>query len=285
MPLPAPDLLSEGDGNLLVRTDFTAQQVWDDLLERVDHHTKEGLLTGVRIVDDPAYEGMTAEQLLDLVPDDSGCVYIAVADAQTTAPDCRIQDRTLLIVNVDPGEEEHGNAFRAAVSEFASIDANLFLANTQFSEYQDGVGDNGVYQGGHVFAKGLGAQHLEQRLEGRPILTELWPGDTLRLGSLSSESGAFFLVNQDDGDVVIYRAQDGVAVWRTGTLLEDELRRLSSRLVLQGNGNLVLFAPTGTQLWSSGTKGRDVQRAVLGDDGRLTLVNADGDEVWSTETA
>jgi hypothetical protein len=281
-------LLPEGGGNLLVRTDFASQQVWDDLCALIGHHVGEGLLTTVRIVDDPVYEGMAAEQLLGLVPDDSDCVYLAVADAQTAAPDGRIQDHTLLIANVDPGDEEHGSMFRALLSEFASIDANLSLANTEFSEYREAVDDDGVYRGGHEFAKNLGATQyraLKRRLEGRPVLTELLPGDTLRLGSLSSRSGTFLLVNQDDGDVVIYRAQDGATVWRTGTLFEDELvgLGLSNRLVLQASGNLVVFAPTGVQVWNSGTQGRDVRRAVLGDDGRLTLVGADGDEVWSSE--
>ncbi|RMB84759.1 DUF4241 domain-containing protein [Streptomyces shenzhenensis] len=124
---------------------------------------------------------------------------------------------------------------------------------------------------------------VKRRLEGRPILAELLPGVALRLGALSSSSGAFLLVNQEDGDVVIYRAQDGATVWSTGTLLEDELIGLSNRLVLQDNGNLVVFAPTGVQVWSSGTQGRDVQRAVLGDDGRLVLLDADGGEVWSSD--
>ncbi|MFI1409849.1 DUF4241 domain-containing protein [Streptomyces sp. NPDC020707] len=125
---------------------------------------------------------------------------------------------------------------------------------------------------------------LQYRLEGMPLLTELLPGGTLRLGALSSKSGTFLLVNQDDGDVVIYRAQDGAPVWRTETQLKDELTGLySNRLVLQDSGNLVLFAPTGTQLWNSGTQGRDVQRAVLTDQGRFVLVGADGGEVWSSE--
>jgi hypothetical protein len=127
---------------------------------------------------------MAAEQLLDLVPDDSDCVYLAVADARTAAPDSRIQDRTLLIVNA--GDEEHGSTFRALVSEFASIDA--------------AVDDDGVYQGGHESAKSPEYRALKRRLEGRPTLTELLPGDTLRLGALSSRSGTFLLVNQDDGE-------------------------------------------------------------------------------------
>lgn len=124
---------------------------------------------------------------------------------------------------------------------------------------------------------------LKHRLEGMPLLTQLLPGSTLRLGSLSSGSGTFLLVNQADGDVVIYRTQDGAPVWRTGTLLEQELTGYSNRLVLQDSGNLVLVAPTGMQVWNSGTRGRNVQRAVLTDEGRLILVGADGGEVWSSD--
>jgi hypothetical protein len=272
-PLPG------GEGDLLIRTDFTAQQVWDDLLAVIDHHVTEGLLHTLRIVDDRAYEGMTAERLLGLLPDDAGCAYLALADARTTAPQDRIRDRTLLIVNVDPDEEDHGATFRARVSEFASVDANLTLANTEFGDYLDKVGDDGVYLGRRKPADHPGAP----RTEGRPVLTEMTPGDTLRLGSLTSRSGTFVLVNQDDGDVVIYRVHDGATVWRTGTPLEGELAGLSNRLVLQTGGDLVLFAPTGTPVWSSETRGRDVRRAVLEDDGRLVLVGADGTEVWSSE--
>ncbi|MEW2545860.1 DUF4241 domain-containing protein [Streptomyces sp. NPDC047002] len=124
---------------------------------------------------------------------------------------------------------------------------------------------------------------LRQRLDGLPRLTELLPGSSLRFGSLASASGGFLLVNQDDGDVVIHRAEDGAEVWRTGTLLDDELVGLPNRLVLQESGDLAVFAPTGVKLWSSGTRGREVARAVLGDDGRLVLVGTEGGEVWSSQ--
>ncbi|MEU1518978.1 hypothetical protein ABZ490_43745 [Streptomyces sp. NPDC005811] len=235
-------------------------------------------------MDDPVYEGMTAEQLLSLVPDDSEYVYLAVADARTAAPGTWGPDRTLLIVNVNPEDEDYGSFFRAPVSEWASIDANLCLGNTEFSEYRELADD--VCRRVDSTRQSLGTTHcqvMRRRLKDRPVLTELLPGDTLRLGSLSSRSGSFVLVNQDDGDVVIYRTQDGATVWRTGTLLKDELSGLSNRLVLQGKGNLVVFAPTGVQVWNSGTQGREVQHAVLGDDGRLLLLAADGSEVWSSE--
>lgn len=37
--------------------------------------------------------------------------------------------------------------FRAVVSSLAEIDANLSLANTDFGDYVEGVGHDGVYRG------------------------------------------------------------------------------------------------------------------------------------------
>lgn len=74
---------SDGDGALLIRTDFDQQQVWDDLCELIRKYPAEGLLTDLLLIDDSCYEGATAEQLLNLVPDDAGYPYIAIADAVT----------------------------------------------------------------------------------------------------------------------------------------------------------------------------------------------------------
>lgn len=139
-------LLPDGDGALLVRTDFGHQQVWDELRELIRGQVPEGLLTTLRLVDDIAYEDATAEQLLDLVPGGAGYPYIALADAATAQPAQRVQDRTLLIVdNYDEDDEEQGLTFRAVVSELASIDANLATANMDFAEFTDEVDEDGVY--------------------------------------------------------------------------------------------------------------------------------------------
>ncbi|MEV5148223.1 hypothetical protein AB0L14_28490 [Streptomyces sp. NPDC052727] len=232
-------------------------------------------------MDDPAFADMTAEQLLDLVPEDSGCVYLAVMDVQTATTGSRVQDRTLLMVSADPAEEDRGRTFRARVSDFASIDANLSVGNATFGEYAEVGFAANAYPPPH----GDGSQRhsLRHRLHGKPTLTEMLPGTSLKLGSMSSGCGKYLLVNQDDGDVVIYHTPDGTPVWRTGTQLDDELRGLANRLVLRSSGDLVVFAPTGVQLWSSGTQGQDVRRAVLGNDGRLRLIGADGAAIWSSE--
>jgi hypothetical protein len=264
--------LPGGDGAVLVRTDLTDQAAWQELCAAVRDDAAEGLLAGLRIVDEPDYRGLSVQRLLTLVPEDAGYPYIAVADRFSAGPVERPGDRTVLIAGVD------GVQLRAAVAQLAAIDANLCSANMDLSDYAEAVGEDSVYRG---FPPPVAEQASMPQVDG-PALTELPPGGILRLGTISSASGEFILVNQPDGDVVIYRRADGAPVWRTDTLLSAELQGLPNRMVLQDGGNLVLFEATGIPRWSSQTSGRSVQRALVSDDGRLVLVDADGNEVWSS---
>lgn len=77
----------------------------------------------------------------------------------------------------------------------------------------------------------------------------LLPGEQLLPGeSVSSCSDNSFLVHQTDGNVVTYR--DGVARWNTQTA-----GQATSTFVMQGDGNLVLYAADGRPLWDSRTAG------------------------------
>lgn len=137
--------LPPGEGALVIRTDFSDRQAWDDLCELIRECALEGLLTDVQLVDDPSYEDVTPQQLLAQVPDDAEYAYLAVMDACTTASSERPQDRSLLIIDLD--DEVPGSTFRAVVSELAAIDANLSSANMDFSEYANAVHQDGVYRG------------------------------------------------------------------------------------------------------------------------------------------
>ncbi|MEV1045646.1 hypothetical protein [Streptomyces sp. NPDC049916] len=275
-PLPA------NVGNVVIRTDFSEERIWDDIRALISRHTDEGLLTTVRIVDDPGYAGLTAERLLGLLPQDDDCVYLAVADARTSAPGLRLQDRTLLVVDAASRGTGPVGVFRTRLSDLPSVDANLSLANMEFGEFQESVRDNAAHPDPWPGPAAGRPPVSWDGVDDRPVLTGLAPGDTVRRQVVSSPSGTYVLLNQDDGDVVIRRVRDGAVVWRTGTRLDEELTGLSSRLVLRESGDLVLFDPTGVRLWSSGTTGRGVRRVVLGDDGRLALLDAEGGEVWSS---
>lgn len=55
------------------------------------------------------------------------------------------------------------------------------------------------------------------------------------------------------------------------------------RVVLQNNGNLVLYGPTG-ELWSSRTNGQSVSRCTMQDDGNLVIYGCEG-ALWASDTS
>lgn len=58
-----------------------------------------------------------------------------------------------------------------------------------------------------------------------------------------------------------------------------------SRLVMQTDGNLVLYTASGHALWSSGTRGTGSRNhIVMANNGDVIMYDAGGREVWSTRT-
>jgi nucleoid-associated protein YgaU len=107
-------------------------------------------------------------------------------------------------------------------------------------------------------------------------------GDTLQKGeklevgqSLTSNNGAYRLVLQDDGNLVLYAGEQ--SVWATATDGQDV-----KRAEVQEDGNFVLYTPD-KPVWASQTAGADNVRLVLQDDRNLVLYSGD-DAKWSSET-
>jgi hypothetical protein len=106
---------------------------------------------------------------------------------------------------------------------------------------------------------------------------QLAVGATLSVGqSIASCNGAYSLVLQSDGNLVLYSATK--ALWATNTN-----GKTATQLLLQSDGNLVLYGQTAA-LWASGTGGDTVTRLSVGDDGNLSLYNGSV-LVWYTNTA
>ncbi len=97
---------------------------------------------------------------------------------------------------------------------------------------------------------------------------------------LSSCGGSLSFVHQGDGNVVAYDAgRGGSAVWSSGTS-----GQATDALVMQGDGNLVLYAPGGRPIWSSGTHGQPNTVLAAQDDGNVVLYAPGGRAVWSSGT-
>jgi len=83
--------------------------------------------------------------------------------------------------------------------------------------------------------------------------------------SVSSCDGRFSLVQQSDGNLVLYQA-GGKALWSTQTN-----GSAGEVTVMQEDGNLVVYAPGGKPVWSSGTSGHPGAWLVIRDDGALVI--------------
>ena len=95
--------------------------------------------------------------------------------------------------------------------------------------------------------------------------------------SIRSENGRYELVLQEDGNLVLYRSGGGV-LWSTGTN-----NQVVNRLVMQDDGNLVLYGPGNRTVWSSGTFGHPGSYLVLQDDGNLVIYVPQA-PIWSSNT-
>ena len=104
------------------------------------------------------------------------------------------------------------------------------------------------------------------------------PGDELREGqSITSRNGGYSLLQQDDGNLVLYRSRDGRALWASGT------NGMAVRTtIMQRDGNLVIYGFP-QALWASGTDGHPNSVCFMQDDGNLVIYEP-WQYVWDTGT-
>lgn len=87
-------------------------------------------------------------------------------------------------------------------------------------------------------------------------------------------------LQSSDGNLVLYALKPSRSVlWTANTQ-----GHAGDRLLMQGDGNLVVYGADGQAVWSSGTTGSGAVRLVLGDDCDLVLQKADGNAAWRTGT-
>ncbi|WP_438279692.1 putidacin L1 family lectin-like bacteriocin [Pseudomonas alabamensis] len=119
-------------------------------------------------------------------------------------------------------------------------------------------------------------------------------------GNLSAATRRAFLQLQDDGNMVIV---DQTPLWSVGPMPNYKVNVLSafigpdttinpgdtfmvgsSRLVFQGDGNLVFYGANDRVLWASYTNNKGAAFAAMQGDGNLVIYTADGKPVWYTST-
>ena len=136
MPIKSIPVTEEA---LLIRTDFSDQAAWEKLLHIV-RRFKILSVFNMALLDDPANQGATLEEILAALPLDYAHAHLAVADAHALSS----PDFPVLVVDL---YEHPGRSFRAQAEQLAIIDDNLAEANMEFEEFMAAADKTGVFRG------------------------------------------------------------------------------------------------------------------------------------------
>jgi len=137
--------------------------------------------------------------------------------------------------------------------------------------------------------------HLWVYYQGKPApiqtpaegCAHIMPGEGLgRLQPYSSCDNRFRLMLTADGNLVLQQrgAAAYTTLWQTGPLV-DGTDTTDMRLLMQDDGDLVVYTSGGQRLWSSGTRGNPGAYILISNNGNMTLRAANGTTVlWKTGT-
>lgn len=111
------------------------------------------------------------------------------------------------------------------------------------------------------------------------MTNRLNPGDSLAVGeSITAADGQFTLIMQNDGNLVLYRT-GGPARWATGTY-----GRTVARAIMQYDGNFVLYGPGGEPIWTTATYGHPGAWLIVQKDGNVVIYDPNHKPLWATGT-
>lgn len=105
------------------------------------------------------------------------------------------------------------------------------------------------------------------------------PGQSLNVGQrLTSGNQQYFLIMQGDGNLVLY-ASDGFPIWATGTDGSP-----ANTAIMQDDGNFVVYSPGGQAHWATATDGNPGSWIIMQSDGNLVVYRRDGRAIWASGT-
>jgi hypothetical protein len=132
--------LPQTKNSLLLRTDFSDDASWKALCVSIQEPSEDGFKAYVDCISDPAYDGLTIEQLVALSPKGSGRSFAFIADRVTLMD----PERPVLVVDL---YAEPGRTFRVIPREMWGVENNLSIANLDFDEFAANADPDGVFRG------------------------------------------------------------------------------------------------------------------------------------------
>ena len=126
------------DDTPLIRTDFSDELAWTQLVKAATKPSEDGFLANLHIIDDQEFAGIGAETIgqYAAVTDHS---FLFIADKMTmTHP-----EHPVLCVDVSGPER----LFRVIPSELWGPENNLSLANMDFDDFANNAGNDGIFRG------------------------------------------------------------------------------------------------------------------------------------------
>ena len=134
------DLIPRTPSVLAIRTDFSDHEAWKSAVAAISQPAGEGLLANVEFLDDPAYTGRTAQQLLGIVPAGYAHSFLLIIDDLTVS--CR--DQAVLVVDI---ADEPGRQFRAVPELVLVIEHYLSAGEVGFADFAESADPDGVVRG------------------------------------------------------------------------------------------------------------------------------------------
>jgi hypothetical protein len=131
------------DTSLLIRTDFSDDDVWADVcasaLAPVHVVPGQSFQSQLECVNDAGFAGLTLANLLTLAPPGAEPRFVFLADSQSMGP-----EHLILAVDLSSDPSRH---FRVIPDAMWSVENNLAQSNMNFSDFLAAVGEDGVFRG------------------------------------------------------------------------------------------------------------------------------------------
>jgi hypothetical protein len=133
--------LPELESSLLVRTDFTSDDAWQQISAAAQEENEDGFRAYIEPISDSEFDGLSWEEVKAAVPgDDPAAAVLFIADSTTLTA----ADHPILVVDL----LDDGNLpFRCIPSELWSVDNNLNIANMDWKDFADTLDHSGIFRG------------------------------------------------------------------------------------------------------------------------------------------